>query len=130
MSNYDEIKAAIEDETTIPSWAIQGYYDGETNPRTFLAYVLGESHTKPGKRLSVLGYQYAGPHTSTNDARKWRCFKVDSFSSTPPTALKKIKLNPPAGLTIPPPLTSDELKRQNCVDIPGGRIERKVIYKP
>ncbi len=122
---YDEIKAAIEDETTIPSWAIQAYYDAETEFRTFLAYVLGKSHAHPGQRKSVLAYQYGGPHTSTDDSKKWRCFKVDSFSS-----LSRIPFVPTPGLTIPPPLTPEQLSRQNCVDIPGGRIVRKVIYKP
>ncbi len=125
MSNYDEIKNAIQDVTTSPSWAIQGFYNGETTKREFLAYVLGKSHAHPGTRDSVLGYQYDGPHTSTDDSLKWRCFKVDSF-----TSLSKTPFAPPPTLLIPAPLTADQLNRQNCVDIPGGRIVRSAAYHP
>jgi hypothetical protein len=131
MANYDEIKAAIENETAIPSQAIQAKYLGDLPtdlPRKFLAYVLGKSHVPPPgpPRDSVLGYQYEGAHTSSDDSKKWRCFKVDDLS-----ALTQINFVPPTStLNIPPPLTADQLKRQNCVDIPGGRIERKVIYQP
>src|SRR5262245_36651094 len=84
MTNYETIRSAIQDTTTVPSWAIQGHYvtDPSGSQRTFLAYVLGRSHAKGGgQHDSVLGYQYAGPNTANDDAKKWRCFKVDSFSA-------------------------------------------------
>jgi len=131
MSNYDTIKAAIEDVTAgQPSRAVQGKYAGDkpTDPaRTFLAYVLGKSHTKGGggPHDCVLGYQYIGPNTPADDSKKWRCFKVDSF---PANSLIQVAFVPTAGLTIPAPLSADELKWQNCVDIPGGRIPRTQPY--
>ena len=128
MANYDEIKAAIE-YVSVPSKAIEAKHpddSGTDPPRKFLAYVLGKSHTKPGTRNSVLAYQYEGHKTSPDDAKKWRCFKVDELKS-----VQQITFAPSdATLTIPPPLSGDDLKRQNCVDISGGRIERTVVYKP
>ena len=126
MTNYAEIEAAIKDKTSTPSRALEGKYQGDlaTDPtRKFLAYVLGKSHAKPGVRDSVLGYQYEGVHTSPEDSQKWRCFKVDSFGP-----LTQIPFNPPTGLSIPDPLTPDEVNRQNCVDIPGGRTVRDAKY--
>ena len=131
MSNFDEIKSAIENVTpSVPSKALQGWYtddDPATDPpRKFLAYVLGKSHVPPPgpPRNSVLGYQYAGRNTSTDDELKWRCFKVDAFSS-----LTQIDFVPtPSTLTIPDPLTPAQLARQNCVDIPGGRVVRSAPY--
>ena len=122
-----EIKAAIE-YVSVPSKAIQAKHPDDAaadDPRKFLAYVLGKSHTKPGTRNSVLAYQYEGHNTSTEDAKKWRCFKVDELVS-----LSQITFAPvdPA-LTIPDPLTPADVARQNCVDIPGGRIVRLVKYQ-
>lgn len=128
MSNFTDIKIAIDDVTSPASQAIQAYYDGETTFRKFLAYVLGKSHTKGGggPHECVLGYQYEGPHTSAEDAKKWRCFKVALLAS-----LSRIDLVPPSStLTIPPPLNADQVKWQNCVDIPGGRVVRAAVYHP
>jgi hypothetical protein len=132
MSNYDTIKAAIDDVTMgQPSRAVQGKYVNDAAadpPHTFLAYVLGKSHTKGGgpPHDCVLGYQYAGPNTPDDDSKKWRCFKVDSF---PANSLIQVAFVPPAAtLTIPAPLSDDQLKWQNCVDIPGGRIARTQPY--
>src|SRR5262245_47753751 len=129
MPNFDEIEAAIKDKTSNPSRALEGKYHGDsaTDPtRKFLAYVLGKSHAKPGVCNSVLAYQYAGFHTSQDDLKKWRCFKVDSFIGS----VTQIPFNPPAGLSIPDPLTTDQVNRQNCVDIPAGRIVRDAKYHP
>ena len=126
MSNFTDIKSAIDyDVAGMPSKAVQAYYDGETTFRKFLAYVLGKSHTKGGgpPHECVLGFQYEGPNTSGNDAEKWRCFKVGLF-----TSLSTIDLAPTGSLSIPSPLGTDELKYQNCVDIPGGRIVRATPY--
>jgi hypothetical protein len=128
MANYDKIKTAIE-YLSVPSLAIQAKHpdDKDTDPpRTFLAYVLGKSHKKPsGERYSVLAYQYDGYKTSSDDAKKWRCFKVDELKAV---SLIDFELPTPT-LSIPDPLNADDLKRQNCVDIPGNRIVRPVIYE-
>src|SRR5262245_61187412 len=104
MTNYETIQTAIL--TEVPSWAIQGRYvtDLATDPvRTFLAYVLGKSHSKGGgQQHCVLAYQYDGPNTASDDAKKWRCFKVDSF---PLDSLVAVHFVPPPTLTIPDPLT-------------------------
>jgi len=128
MSNYDTIRDAIQDRTT--SSAIQGHYATDptgSQPRTFLAYVLGRSHDKGGGQHDcVLGYQYSGHNTASEDAKKWRCFKVDSF---PPNSLVRVPFVPPSPtLSIPDPLTTEQLGFQKCVD--HVESNRSVPYTP
>ena len=51
---------------------------------------------------------------------------MDEFQSLSPIVFAL----PDPSITIPDPLTPDEVKRQNCVDIPGGRIVRAADYVP
>jgi hypothetical protein len=131
MSNYDKIKAVIE-YTSYPSIAIQAKHpeDGDDDDaRLFLPYLLGKSHKKPsGEKYAVLVYQYAGYRTSSDDEKKWRCFKVDELEEVDQVVFELPE--PPPIVSIPDPLTADQLKWQNCVDIPGGRIVRTAKYKP
>ena len=128
MSNYDKIKTAIDYEP-VPSLAIQAKHPEDADgadPRKFLAYILGKRHAKGGggTKNSVLAYQYEGHHTSGND-EKWRCFDVDSLVDV---ALIDFEMPDPP-IDIPEPLDDDAVKRQNCVDIAGGRKVRQFPYE-
>jgi hypothetical protein len=128
MANYDKIKAAIDYES-VPSLAIEAKHPDdadENEPRKFLAYILGKSRVKGGgSRYSVLAYQYAGHNTSSDDAKKWRCFKVDELEDVELIDFEQ----PTPPVSIPDPLSADDVKRQNCVDIPGNRIVREADYE-
>jgi hypothetical protein len=131
MNNYDQIEAVIK-YTSYPSIAITAKHpddEDEDDARLFLPYVLGKSHKKTsGDKYSVLAYQYAGNKTSDDNDRKWRCFNVDDLEEVGQVTF--VLPVPPPIVTIPDPLTAAQLSRQNCVDIPGGRIVRTAVYKP
>lgn len=130
-TNYQTIKDAIN-YLPYPSIAIEAKHpdDKATDaPRKFLAYVLGKNHkNQSGDKYAVLAYQYAGHNTSKDNGKKWRCFQVEGLLSV--TQIVFELPPPPPIITVPLPLSADELKWQNCVDIPGGRIERQAEYKP
>ena len=110
VANIIPIQQAINDLQE-PSRAIEAWYIDEDvdndPPRRFLAYIFGQSNTRPGTRNSVLAYQYSGLNTSNSDYENWRCFNVDEFKE-----LLQIEFRlPKPTLSIPDPLTRDEVRR-------------------
>jgi hypothetical protein len=139
---YFEIRDAIEDTTTNPSWALYARYQGDASSdasRKFLAYLLGGSPQPGGPPQEVvLAYQYEGPHTAQPHPSKlnWRCFKVgmliaDSSNPDPNLQVQKIPFAPTTNFDPPPPLSNADVNRQNCITtgIAGPKVRRLDEYE-